>query len=226
MITRNSRLTACVLAGAVVFSTIPTQAVYATTNVNAEVKNYITGGTYSFSVGASSAINETIVLDDMTIAENESQVVAEPVSEYMNIAITQVNEYLNVRAEANEEAEVLGKLYNSGAATVLEAVGDWYKITSGSVTGYVHSNYVVVGDEELCKSVSTRTATVATEALKFRKEANTECGVYALLEEGKNLQIVEDEEVAEGWYKVTDGEDTGYVSAEYVTVERNYTHAE
>ena len=74
--------------------------------------------------------------------------------------------------------------------------------------------------------MSTRTATVATEALKFRKEANTECGVYALLEEGKNLQIVEDEQVAEGWYKVTDGEDTGYVSAEYVNVERNYTHAE
>ena len=113
MITRNSRLTACVLAGAVVFSTIPTQTVYATTNVevNAEVKNYITGGTYSFSVGASSAINETVVLDNMTVAENQTDVVAQPVSEYMNIAITQVNEYLNVRAEANEEAENLAKRY-------------------------------------------------------------------------------------------------------------------
>ena len=39
---------------------------------------------------------------------------------YVGVAIAQVNDYVNVRAEANTESEVLGKLYNKSAATVLE----------------------------------------------------------------------------------------------------------
>ena len=54
------------------------------------------------------------------ISENEAPVVEEPKSEYADIAIAQVDNYVNVRAEANTESEVLGKLYNNSAATVLE----------------------------------------------------------------------------------------------------------
>ena len=59
--------------------------------------------------------------------------------------------YMSV-SEPNTDSEVLGKLYNNSAATVLETTEDgWYKITSGSVTGYVKCEYVVTGDDELCK---------------------------------------------------------------------------
>ena len=85
------------------------------------------------------------------VSENDVPVVA---SEYADIAIAQVDNYVNVRAEANTDSEVLGKLYNNSAATVLETTDDgWYKINSGSVTGYVKAEYVVTGDEELARRV-------------------------------------------------------------------------
>ena len=218
---RHTKLTACILAGSMVVTMAPATVL---ADTNTEVKNYTLGTKGSFSVGAHAAINESIVWDDLEVSENEVPVVA--VSEFANIAIAQVGEYLNVRAEANEEAEVIGKIYPNGAATVVEVTGDWTKITSGTVTGYVASQYIVVGDEDVCKSASKREATVTADTLKLRKEANLECGVRALLSLNEKLTVLEDEELAEGWYKVQKGNDTGYVSADYVTVERVYTYAE
>lgn len=220
---RHTKLTACILAGSMVVTMAPVTAL---ADTNTEVANYITGGITGFSAGAHSAINESVVWEEVEVSENETPVVAEPivVSEYANIAIAQVNEYLNIREEANEGAEVIGKLYPNGAATVLEIVGDWTKITSGSVTGYVASQYIIVGDEEVCKSASKRVGTVTTETLKLRKEPNTDCGVYTLLSLDEKVTVLED--AAEGWYKIQTGNYTGYVSADYMSVETEYTYAE
>ena len=81
---------------------------------------------------------QTEDLNSNELAEAES--VADPVetdSEYANIAIAQVCNYLNVRHIPSEEGEVLGKLYNNSAATVEGEEDGWYKITSGSVSVYV-----------------------------------------------------------------------------------------
>lgn len=52
-------------------------------------------------------------------------------SEYADIAIAQVDNYVNVRTEPNTESEVVGKLYNNSAATILQTTEDgWYEITS------------------------------------------------------------------------------------------------
>ncbi len=239
MITINTRFTACILASTLILTMIPAAA-KADDNNTAEVTGYITGQEFCFSAGVQAAINETIVLNDKDemlasdITENEAPVVAEPeaeevpeevpVSEYANIAISQVELYLNIRAEANAEAEVLGKLYNNDAATVLETLDGWYKITSGSVTGYVSADYVVVGNEELCRRVSKKVGTVTTEALKFRKEASLEADVHTLLTQGKEVTVLDVS--VPGWYQVTDGNYTGYVSSDYVTVETRYSYAE
>ena len=55
------------------------------------------------------------------VSENEAPVVE---SEYSDIAIAQVDNYVNVRSEASTESDVLGKLYNNSAATILETTED------------------------------------------------------------------------------------------------------
>ena len=121
-------------------------------------------------------------------------------SEYADIAIAQVDNYVNVRSEPNTDSEVLGKLYNNSAATVLETTEDgWYKITSGSVTGYVKCEYVVTGDEELAKKVSTRYATVTTTTLYVRMEPSTEAGILTMLGEGDDFVVVDDSMKDSGW---------------------------
>lgn len=169
------------------------------------------------------AIDE--VAEEVQTVEGEVATGTEPVSEYADIAIAQVDNYVNVRAEANTESEVLGKLYNNSAATILETTEDgWYKITSGSVTGYVKCEYVVAGDEELARSVSTRYATVTTETLKVRTEASMDASVLGLVPMGDDLVVI-DESIS-GWVRVTTEEGEGYVSTDYVTLSTDFVQAE
>jgi len=228
MINKGVKLTAGLLVAAVLVTTVPAEA-FAAQTVGS--KGYITGTSLNFSAGAHSAITETVVLDTTTdntlyagVEENDAPVVAESADSYANIAIANVNEYLNIRSEANAEAEVLGKLYAKGAATVLETLEGWYKVTSGSVTGYVSADYVIVGDEATCKDASKRIGTVNTETLRLRKEATTESGVRTLISSGSQVTVID--ESIEGWYQVQYKSYTGYVSADYVSVETVYSYAE
>lgn len=156
------------------------------------------------------------------VSENEAPVVE---SEYSDIAIAQVDNYVNVRSEPNTESEVLGKLYNNSAATILETTEDgWYKITSGSVTGYVKCEYVVAGDEELAKAVSTRYAKVTTTTLYVRTEPSTESSVLTMVPLEDDL-VVLDESIP-GWALVTTEEGEGYVSTDFVTLSTDFVQAE
>ena len=170
------------------------------------------------------AVAEAAAQAEEQVSENDVPVVA---SEYADLAIAQVDNYVNVRSEPNTDSEVLGKLYNNSAATVLETTEDgWYKITSGSVTGYVKCEYVVTGDEELARKVSTRYATVTTTTLYVRMEPSTEAGILTMLGEGDDFVVVDDSMKDSGWVIVTTEEGDGYVSTDYVNLWTDYVTAE
>ena len=156
------------------------------------------------------------------IAENE---LPQTASEFADIAVAQVNHYVNVRQEPDTESEILGKLYDKSAATVLETTEDgWYRITSGNVNGYVKAEYVIVGDEELARSVGTRLATVTTTTLFVRTEPTTEAKVLTMLPDGDDVVVTD--ESTEGWAKVSTADGDGYVALDYVTLSTEYIHAE
>lgn len=227
---RVIRLTACAMAGALMLGNA---SVSAEASVNAGVADYTSnilissslptaGVALAFSQCIASAEEAAILASAQPeIIENDTPVVA---SEYAGLAVAQVSSCLNIRAEANEEAEVLGKLYNECVATVLGEENGWYYITSGSVTGYIKAEYVVVGDEELLKSVSRRVAIVGTEMLRVRREPNTESDILTLVPEFDDLTVLD--ESIEGWASVSVEEGIGYVSTDYVTISTEYTYAE
>lgn len=159
------------------------------------------------------------------LAETAIHEVPMVASEYADIAIAQVSNYVNVRALPDTESEVLGKLYDDSAATVLEATENgWYRISSGSVEGYVKAEYVVVGDEALARAVGTRLATVTTTTLFVRSEPTTEAAVLTMVPEGDDLLVINEPE--NGWVQVATVEGDGYVSADYVNLTTEYIHAE
>ena len=153
-------------------------------------------------------------------AENETPVVK---SEYADIAIAQVDNYVNVRSTPGEDGEVLGKLYDKSAATVEGEENGWYKITSGSVTGYVKKEFVVVGNEELARAVGRRMAKVNTETLKVRTDASTDAPVLGLVPGGDDLTVTEERD---GWVKVSVEEGEGFVSTDYVSLSTEFVKAE
>lgn len=218
------RIKTCCLASAIVLtsSTLAVNAAPAaglssqlSSSISSEVsETTVAGGSLSFAKAIANSQQASVK------QENETPVVK---SEYADIAIAQVDNYVNVRSTPGEDGEVLGKLYNNSAATVDAVEGDWYKITSGNVTGYVKQEFVVVGNEELAKSVGRRLATVNTETLKVRTDASMDASVLGLVPGGDDLTVLEE---LDGWVKVTMEEGEGYVSTDYVTLSTDYVTAE
>ena len=157
------------------------------------------------------------------VSENDTPVVA---SEYTDIAIAQVDNYVNVRSEPNTDSEVLGKLYNNSAGTILETTDNgWYRIKSGNVDGYVKCEYVVPNDEELAKRVSTKYAKVNTTTLHVRTEPSTDASILTQVPVGDDLVVIDDESV-EDWAKVTTEEGDGWVHKDYVDFNIEFVQAE
>lgn len=180
--------------------------------------------TMSRILAESTAAKSEVETNETVAVEQQAQETQQ--SEFANIAIAQVNNYVNVRSMPSEEGEVLGKLYNNSAATVLGTEGDWLHITSGSVDGYVMGQYVVVGDENLARSVSRRVATVNTQTLYVRTQPTTEASVLGMVPGGDDLTVTDESTAAQGWVKVSVEEGEGYVSTQYVSLSTEYTFAE
>lgn len=232
---RVIRVTGAILTGALLMGT-PVSTIYGApvagvTAVTAE--EAAATGKESPTAGISLAVTDYLVQSNEAaaqaaaeaaeqVSENETPVVE---SEYSDIAIAQVDNYVNVRSEPNTESEVLGKLYNNSAATILETTEDgWYKIKSGSVAGYVKCEYVVAGDEELAKAVSTRYAKVTTTTLYVRTEPSTEASILTMVPIEDDLVVLD--ESTPGWVRVTTEEGEGYVSTDYVVLTTEFVQAE
>ena len=139
--------------------------------------------------------------------------------------IAKVDGYVNVRETPDENGEIVGKLYNHSAGEWLGKEGDWYKISSGSVVGYVKGEYVVTGQAavKLAEEVGVRTATVHTTTLRIREEANAESAILGLVPDGDQLTVVEE---TEEWVKVSIEEGDGWVSKEFVSLHTDFPKAE
>lgn len=161
--------------------------------------------------------------------KEEAGVVKVAPSEYDTVAIAQVSEYVNIRDAASTESNIVGKLYNNCKAEILGKTDDgWYLIQSGSVTGYVSSQYFVTGEaaQNLAQEVGTETATVkeGTETLMVRSSADSNSEAISMLGDSQKLEVVED---AGDWVKVAVDDDVvGYVSKEYVDCDTEFVEAE
>ena len=101
------------------------------------------------------------------------------------MAFANVQSFLYIRSEPTTESEWVGKLYPDYAAKIIGPVGEWTKVQSGNVTGYVYSEYITVGNEaqkkaeELVQKKDTENAKEAftyaeskeEEAARLQKEA-------------------------------------------------------
>ena len=91
-------------------------------------------------------------------------------SSSMDSAFTNSVDYVNVRDIPSEDGEIVGKLYDKSVGTFIEESDGWYKISSGSVEGYVKAEFCVTGDDAVsyAREVGTRIATVTTTTLALR----------------------------------------------------------
>lgn len=170
------------------------------------------------------ALNEARKLDLKAMALNQ----------YDNLLISKVNNYLNIRKEPSTDssANIIGKLPSKAAGEILETLDGWYKIKSGSITGYVTADpqYVAVGQEakDLAVNAASLMAIVTTDRLNVRAEPNTDAKIWTQISKEERYSVVSQ---LDGWVEIEldtgDGEngesaDNAYISTRDNNVEVRY----
>lgn len=89
------------------------------------------------------------VLSDCYLSDKQIEVedylVPTQKGEYLDMAFANVQSFLYIRSEPTTDSEWVGKLYPDYAAKIIGPVGEWTQVQSGSVTGYVYSDYILIG---------------------------------------------------------------------------------
>ena len=121
------------------------------------------------------------VLSDCYLSDKEIEVedylVPTEKGEYLDMAFANVQTFLYIRSEPTTESEWLGKLYPDNAAKIIGPVGEWTKIQSGTVTGYVYSDYIIIGknaDQKARELVSQTESQQEEEAFVYAESKEEE----------------------------------------------------
>lgn len=171
-------------------------------------------------VGEAEAVLETI-----SSKENPKEKMTEVVSPYANLGISVANDYVNIRTEPNTESEIVGKLYRGCATDILETEGEWVKIHSGKVDGYIKAEYLAIGEEaeSLIEEFATKYATVNTETLFVREGQGTDTKIINMVPLGESYYIIKE---YEEWAEIMiDDVETGFVSKELINIDVKFDYA-
>lgn len=146
------------------------------------------GAFAGFSVTAQASDTETVlpsvgieeVLSDCYSSEKEIQVedylVPTEKGEYLDMAFADVQSFLYIRSEPTKESEWVGKLYPDYAAEIIGPVGEWTPVRSGDVTGYVCSDYIIIGKnaEEKAQEIIEETQAAPEESFTYAESREEE----------------------------------------------------
>ena len=184
------------------------------------------------SAGVAVLLDMDIAMADEEIVELVKSNTTEAISvktltkrEDSTLVMAKVNEYVNIREEASQDAAKLGVLYKDCGGHILERKDGWTKIQSGDIAGWIKDEYLYFGEEaqELAEEVGIMTAYSQTETLRVRKEPSLEAGVLGLMAEGEAVEAIAEHG---DWVEVSYEGTIGYVSSQYVKVEFDIDVAE
>lgn len=135
---------------------------------------------------------------------------------YDNLGVSLASDYINVRSSPKEDGinNIVGKFPGYAGCNILGEENGWYKIRSGSVTGYVRKDLIATGDtaQNLAVQHAQVMAIVNTESLNVRSEASTDSKAWTAVTSGQRYNVVNQ---LDGWVQLEldagddDGEDQG-----------------
>lgn len=139
--------------------------------------------------------------------------------EYEDTFLVNVSQFLNVRTDDSEDAEIVGKIYAGQGGKVIWQGEEWSHVRSGNVLGYIKNEYVWFGDEakEHVEEYGQLFAVVTASNLRVRLQASTSSAILGMAANGERLQVVEQ---GKEWTKVIFEQATAYVSSDYIKLEK------
>ena len=120
---------------------------------------------------------------------------------------------MNVRSTPENKGDdnVIGKLTSKAAGDIIETLDGWYKIKSGTVTGYIAADpeLIATGQEakDLAMQNATQMAIITTDVLNVRVEPNTDSKIWTQIVKDERYPVVDQQD---GWVQI----DLGSVDTE------------
>ena len=161
---------------------------------------------------------------------------AQAINQYDNLVIFKKSGYMNVRSTPENKGDdnVIGKLTSKAAGDIIETLDGWYKIKSGTVTGYIAADpeLIATGQEakDLAMQNATQMAIITTDVLNVRVEPNTDSKIWTQIVKDERYPVVDQQD---GWVQIDlgsvdaedgsqDGDDKAYISTRDNNVEVRY----
>ena len=141
------------------------------------------------------SLNEAVKMDLRAMAINR----------YDHLVISKVTNYLNVRSSPADEGDknIIGKMPSKAAGDILETLDGWYKIRSGSITGYITADpqYTATGQEAIdhATQAASLMAIVRTDRLNVRMEPNTDSKIWTQISKEERYPV---EKQLDGWVQI------------------------
>ena len=139
---------------------------------------------------------------------------------------------LRLRSAASTTSAILASAPKGSVVTLLsEEENGWYKVSYKDKEGYMSAQWLNVtaavdtavaasgsaeAPAESNESAESATPVVTADTLNVRAAASTDSERLGTLKKGTEVTI---EETLDGWYKVTASDLTGYVSAQYISLD-------
>ncbi len=182
---------------------------------------------YDFlSTGIAEVLDPSVLTNDTSDANMEEQTSLninekfEAERERMEEELTMANvqNALNIRAEASEEAEKVGLLYKDCGGKILDRKDGWTKIQSGNVIGWAKDEYLLFGEEakEMAEDVGNWIVTLDVEAVRVRTEPDSNADIYGLLAYEDTVEFIET--INDNWISVDYNDEIGYIDTDYINV--------
>lgn len=150
---------------------------------------------------------------------------ASVLSQYENLGIANVSNYLNVRKEPDKNSDIIGKMIHYSACNIVGEEDGWYQIESGAVKGYVSKEYIITGDEakKIALDEAKLCAVVTTESnLNVRESASTDSEKITKICTNERYEVLSEQD---GWIEISlEGNDetgetnSGFIAGDYAEV--------
>ena len=161
---------------------------------------------------------------------------AQAINQYDNLVIFKKSGYMIVRSTPENKGDdnVIGKLTSKAAGDIIETLDGWYKIKSGTVTGYIAADpeLIATGQEakDLAMQNATQMAIITTDVLNVRVEPNTDSKIWTQIVKDERYPVVDQQD---GWVQIDlgsvdaedgsqDGDEKAYISTRDNNVEVRY----
>lgn len=163
------------------------------------------------------------------VQPNDTEMVTDTSVDYENLMVAIADE-VNVRAKATTDSDIIGKLNYGNVGEVISEEGDWIYFKSGEVTGYVKSDFVVIGEEakEYMESEDSVATPVEVEVEEDEEEEIDNSNTKPKQEEESEAPVVQTPTVEETTTEAptTEAPTTEESTTEETTTEETTTEEE